>query len=239
MRLADVTRTGRLRLDAVARMLQDVSGDDTGDAAQAPDAAWVVRRIVIELIGRGPRFATTSRSSRGARAPARAGPNAAPISASHGERVRRARSPCGCSPTSRAVVRRASRPGSTRSTERRPAGAASVSGCGTARHPPTRPAALARPGDRHRRVRHVNNAAYWAPVEEMLAEHAAGRRVARAELEFRGGIEPADAAEVVVVPPREGEGDALAGVAGGRARGAGVGGGAARATLGSRAWPRT
>ena len=46
---------------------------------------------------------------------------------------------------------------------------------------------------------HVNNAAYWAPVEEVLAEHAPGRRVARAELEFRGGIEPSDAVEVVVV----------------------------------------
>ena len=37
MRLGDVSPSGRLRLDAVARYLQDVSADDTADAA-LPDA---------------------------------------------------------------------------------------------------------------------------------------------------------------------------------------------------------
>ena len=48
VRLGDVDPTGRLRLDALARYLQDVSGDDTDDSG-LPDAQdWVVRRTVVE-----------------------------------------------------------------------------------------------------------------------------------------------------------------------------------------------
>ena len=49
VRLADVSPAGRLRLDATARFLQDLSADDTADA-DLPDAeAWVVRKTVIEV----------------------------------------------------------------------------------------------------------------------------------------------------------------------------------------------
>jgi len=44
---------------------------------------------------------------------------------------------------------------------------------------------------------HVNNAAYWGPVEEMLAGLAQGWSVVRAELEFRGGIDPIDTVQIV------------------------------------------
>lgn len=43
--LADGSPRGRLRLDAAARMLQDVSDEDTTDAALPPDSPWVVRRV--------------------------------------------------------------------------------------------------------------------------------------------------------------------------------------------------
>ena len=46
VRLGDASPGGRLRLDALARYLQDVSNDDTRDAAMADDVTWVVRRIV-------------------------------------------------------------------------------------------------------------------------------------------------------------------------------------------------
>jgi acyl-ACP thioesterase len=49
VRLGDVTPTGRLRLDATARYLQDVSNDDTRDAALPDEWAWVVRRTVIDV----------------------------------------------------------------------------------------------------------------------------------------------------------------------------------------------
>jgi acyl-ACP thioesterase len=49
VRLADVDATGRLRLDAVARYLQDVASDDVIDAGQA-DGVWIVRRTQIEVV---------------------------------------------------------------------------------------------------------------------------------------------------------------------------------------------
>ena len=53
VRLGDVTASGRLRLDALARYLQDVAGDDVRDAGI--HAPWVMRRLALEL-GQLPRF---------------------------------------------------------------------------------------------------------------------------------------------------------------------------------------
>jgi acyl-ACP thioesterase len=49
VRLGDVSPAARLRLDAAARYLQDVSADDTADADLPEREAWVVRRTVIEV----------------------------------------------------------------------------------------------------------------------------------------------------------------------------------------------
>jgi acyl-ACP thioesterase len=49
VRLGDVSPNGRLRLDALARFVQDVSNDDTVDAGLRDDMAWVVRRTVVEV----------------------------------------------------------------------------------------------------------------------------------------------------------------------------------------------
>ncbi len=49
VRLGDVTPTGHVRLDAVARYLQDVAGDDVDDAGISGEAAWVVRRTSLEV----------------------------------------------------------------------------------------------------------------------------------------------------------------------------------------------
>jgi acyl-ACP thioesterase len=49
VRLADVSPAGRLRLDAAARFLQDVSADDTADAALPDAEAWVVRKTVLSV----------------------------------------------------------------------------------------------------------------------------------------------------------------------------------------------
>lgn len=48
VRGGDVDPCGHLRLDALARYLQDVSGDDTDDARLPDPMAWVVRRTVVE-----------------------------------------------------------------------------------------------------------------------------------------------------------------------------------------------
>ena len=49
VRLGDATPNGRLRLDAVARYLQDVSNDDTRDADWSDPHWWVVRRTVVDV----------------------------------------------------------------------------------------------------------------------------------------------------------------------------------------------
>lgn len=50
VRLADMDETGRLRLDAVARFLQDVAIDDVQETGWGvPDHLWFVRRIRVEL----------------------------------------------------------------------------------------------------------------------------------------------------------------------------------------------
>jgi acyl-ACP thioesterase len=199
VRLADVAASGRLRLDAIARMLQDVSSDDTVDAAQAPDAAWVMRRVVIELIGRTPRLRddvdfVTWCSGTGPRWAERR-----TDLSKHGEVCVRARAlwvlvdietgrPMPLSPGFDAVYGEAAggrRVGQRLQHERPPADAPSARW-------PLRVTDIDVLG-------HVNNAAYWQPVEEKLAEHAPGRRVERAELEFRGGIDPSDAVEVITV----------------------------------------
>jgi acyl-ACP thioesterase len=50
VRLADADPTGRLRLDACARYLQDIGNDDTADSGIDDGATtWVVRRAVVDV----------------------------------------------------------------------------------------------------------------------------------------------------------------------------------------------
>jgi acyl-ACP thioesterase len=208
VRLADVSPSGRLRLDAIARMLQDVSSDDTADSGYAPDAAWVVRRLVIELAAaRSPRLRddvtlVTWCSGTGPRWAERRTDLVVDVTGDTGgnggtEVVRAAALWVLVDPERGGPV---------------PLGADFFAVYGAAaggrrvgqrlRHPPPPPdatPAIAWP----LRVAdvdvlgHVNNAAYWAPVEEMLARLAPGRRVARAELEFLGGLDRSDAVAIV------------------------------------------
>jgi acyl-ACP thioesterase len=49
--LSDVDEAGRLRLDTVARYLQDVASEDVTDAGWPPDEhVWVVRRTVLDVL---------------------------------------------------------------------------------------------------------------------------------------------------------------------------------------------
>jgi acyl-ACP thioesterase len=49
VRLADADAQARLRLDAVARYLQDIGNDDTAEAGEEPTSQWVVRRAVVDV----------------------------------------------------------------------------------------------------------------------------------------------------------------------------------------------
>jgi acyl-ACP thioesterase len=53
--IADATPSGRCRLDAIARWLQDVAYEDVLDAGFEARGAWIVRRLRIR-VGSFPRF---------------------------------------------------------------------------------------------------------------------------------------------------------------------------------------
>lgn len=63
VRLGDADPTGRLRLDAIARLLQDVGNDDFADAGLDPSSPWIARRTTVVVrswprIGERVTFAT-------------------------------------------------------------------------------------------------------------------------------------------------------------------------------------
>ena len=53
VRLGDATREGRLRLDALARYLQDVATEDTAEVDMPKDRGWVLRKMSWD-VGRLP-----------------------------------------------------------------------------------------------------------------------------------------------------------------------------------------
>src|SRR5215467_4873239 len=54
IRRTDVTPDGRLRLDALARYLQDVAEDDVADSGLAEPYDWLARRCALTIrAGRG------------------------------------------------------------------------------------------------------------------------------------------------------------------------------------------
>ena len=194
-RFGDLDRGGRLRLDALARYVQDVSGDDTADAG-LDNVAWVVRRTKVD-VERSPRFRelltiTTFCSGLGGRWAERrvslVGDRGAAIEtvslwihldAATGRPV----------PMPEAFHLRYDEAAAGRTVSARlqhdsepPPGAT------------TRPWPL-RATD-YDLLGHVNNAATWAVVEEVLADLGRGAAPLAAELEYRLAIEPGDAVAV-------------------------------------------
>jgi acyl-ACP thioesterase len=193
IRLSDTDAHSRLRLDAVARYLQDVAADDVLDAGWAPDEhIWVVRRSVLDVVqpflddtvvelttwcgGTAASAAlrcTSLAGDRGGRIDAEMtwihlGPDLQPQRL--GERFH---SVYGESAAGRRASTRLELPGP-------PADA--------------RPAAWRLRATDVDRLRHVNNAAYWAPVEEHLA--ALLVKPHRVVLEYRQPLDLGDALEL-------------------------------------------
>ncbi len=193
IRLSDTDEHGRLRLDAVARYLQDIAADDVLDAGWAPDEhIWVVRRTVLHVVqpfladtvarlttwcgGTAASAAlrcTSLAGDAGGRIDAEMtwihlGPDLQPLRL--GERFLAV---YGESAAGRRASTRLELPG-----------------------PPDDAARLEwrlRTTDVDR-LAHVNNAAYWAPVEEHLA--SALRVPHRATLEYRRPLDLGDALEL-------------------------------------------
>ncbi len=196
MRLGDVTVSGRLRLDALARYLQDIAGDDADDAGVG-NGRWVVRRIALQLTqlpsfgdevelvtscsGAGSHWAERRTVVRGAGADV----ESAAIWVHVDDRGRPKPLDPGFSsiwgevPKVRARLRL---PGPSDGADVRPwplrAGDMDVLG-------------------------HLNNAVALAAVEDELTRRAAGRRLASAEIEYRAAIDPGDEVAVAAVDDAE------------------------------------
>lgn len=203
-RLGDVTPDNRLRLDALARFLQDLSSDDTVDAAFDNDMAWVVRRTLIEVAqtavfreqldlrtfcsGIGSRWAERRVSVRGELgAVIEAATLWVHVDLATGRPVpldEQFHDLFGPTAGGRQVSARLTLDAAPAPGERPDA---------TVMPWPVRFVDLDLLG-------HVNNAASWALVEELLATRPelAGAPL-RAELEYRDPIEPGAAIEVVAV----------------------------------------
>jgi acyl-ACP thioesterase len=195
VRLGDASPGGRLRFDALARMLQDIANDDANQVL-ANGQSWVVRRVAIEVHSAasfgealtlttfcgaiGSRWAqrrTSVVGDRGARIEAavlwvhidmatlRPAVLAPDFAAAYGEAA-----------SGRTVKARLQH-----------------------EDPPTAMGTpyLARFVD-FDVMGHMNNAAYWNAVEEELSVRREIRHPMRAEMEYRQGIEPHDHASVVI-----------------------------------------
>jgi acyl-ACP thioesterase len=198
--LGDASTRGRLRLDAVARFLQDVAADDSEDAHLPGNRAWVVRRMEL-TVSRLPAIyedveLVTWCSGVGGRWAERA----TSLTSASGVGTR------GVGVDARAVWVYVNL--ETGAPQSLPPEFFDIYGERTReRKVSARLVHPAPPPDAPRtawRLRtsdfdvlgHVNNAAYWQPVEDELARRLPGARVRRAEIEFRAGIDPGEEPDV-------------------------------------------
>jgi acyl-ACP thioesterase len=200
--LADVGPDARARLDALARIVQDVSDFDAASAPVEGMGLWILRRLDLRIEAM-PRF----------RAEVTASTWCSGIGACWAERTSQLHV------NDRLCVEATSiwvHTDPDRGTPTPlPPGFDAVWGATAAgrkvsarlRHQPP-------PADAPRRVwplratdidvvGHVNNAAYWAAIEEELARRG-HPRVRSAEIEFRSGLDLADRVDVAVADTDEG-----------------------------------
>jgi acyl-ACP thioesterase len=193
VRLSDVTPKGRCRVDAIARYLQDIGNDDAVDGIGRDAAAWVVRRTTLH-VERFPVFRerldlTTWASGVGSRWAERS----TAITGSEGGAVQ-------ATALWVHVDLETGRPKRLPPDFDRVYGEAAAGRTVTARLDHGDPPATGEPIPWPARfsdfdvLGHVNNAVYWAVVEEHLDLQAPVTVV----LEYRGGIDRGQTAEVVV-----------------------------------------
>ncbi|MEO1062657.1 MAG: acyl-ACP thioesterase domain-containing protein [Actinomycetota bacterium] len=202
VRLGDVTPRGALRLDALARYLQDVANDDAIDAALPGAMFWVVRRAMVEV--RRPlrlREAFELRTFCGGIG-SRWAERRTSVVGEDGGRIEcvvlwvcvdeASMRPARVPPEFAEHYGEAARDRKVRARLQLPDPPDGLTG----RSWPLRFVDLDV-------LDHVNNAAYWAPIEEEIAARGIGRRV-RAELEYLTGIDRGD--DVTVLTADEGDG---------------------------------
>lgn len=197
VRLGDADPAGRLRFDAIARHLQDVANDDALDARLDGAMGWVVRRTMIDVEAAGSfgeRLELTTWCSGHGR--------------SWAERRTSIRGDRGARLDAVALwvqvdVERG-RPTALRDDFHEIYGEAAAGRRVSARTslPAPPDGAGARPWSFRRAdldvFDHVNNAAQWTVLEELLASSGEAAGPGRAELEYRGPIGGDDETTLVV-----------------------------------------
>jgi acyl-ACP thioesterase len=192
--LSDVRPDGRMRLDAIARVVQDVADRDAATAEIEGMGVWILRRLALD-IAHTPRFRAdltlrTSCTGTGARWAERT----TSINYEGRSCIEATALWVHTDPASGAPI-----PLPKDFDRVWDGGERRVS----ARLQHARPAADGRVVPWSLRatdldvVGHVNNAAYWAPVEDELARRARPR-IERAEIEFRAGLDPDDEVQFTV-----------------------------------------
>jgi len=217
VRLADAAPSERMRFDAFARFLQDIGNDDTADSGldDLGGGIWVVRRAVVDVLvpprwgewldmatwcaGTGGRWAERRLTLRG----------------EDGGHVETSTLWVHLRPETLAPARL---PAAFMEIYGEAAGGRRISASHWLGSPPgwrNGPVPGTGPGPAERIawplravdydvMRHVNNAAYWAAIEELLAVHPKSgphpRRgtAVRAILEYGPGIAPGAAVELLV-----------------------------------------
>jgi acyl-ACP thioesterase len=195
VRLGDVSPKGRLRLDALARYLQDVANDDASEALGDDAMAWVVRRTAVSIerfpVFREPLTLTTWASGIGGRWAERR-------TSVVGERGGRIEAASLWVHVDLATGRPKKLVPSFVDVYGEAAGGREISARlahGTVPPDAARRAWTPRFAD-FDVVGHVNNAIYWAMVEEHM-DVAAPTTI---ELEFRGGIDRGQHVEIAAAP---------------------------------------
>lgn len=198
VRLGDVDPSGRLRFDALTRYTQDVSNDDTRDAGLADDLAFVVRTTTVDVHQAGVFGEDLTIATFCGRLGKRWAERRLIVTGSEGAHYEVATLWVHIDTTS-------GRPLALSEDFLRHYGEAAMGQTVSAKQTVPKPAALE--VGTHRRpwplravdfdtFAHMNNAAYWAVVEEDLHERPVSLPT-RTTIEYGAGIGPSD--EVTVV----------------------------------------
>ncbi len=208
VRLGDTTRNGQLRLDALARYLQDVATEDTAEVDMPKDRGWVLRKMSWD-VGRLPViYEDLVLETRCSGVGGRWAERTTTVAGVDGLNDDRSGLRHGVLITARAVwvsIELATGAPQALSPEFFAAyGDAIRAHKVSARltHPAPPPDAVRTPWPLRSTdidvFGHVNNAIYWVPIEDYLEGAGHDRRVIGTTIEFGSGIDPGDECDVVI-----------------------------------------